>query len=86
MSDMFELDRVAGRQDAAFEAELAGFLDSGFSLGDAANFAGEADFAEENRFGSRTASRLLDAMAAMTPKSTAGSSTWTPPATFTKMS
>ena len=51
MRDMFELDRVAGRQDAAFEAELAGFLDSGFSLGDAADFAGEADLAEKNGFG-----------------------------------
>ncbi len=51
MFDMFQLGNVAGRQYAAFEAEFTGFFDPGFGLGDAAHFAGEADFAEENCFG-----------------------------------
>jgi hypothetical protein len=85
MFDMFQLRGVARRQDAALETEFAGFLDSGFGLGDAADLSGQADFAEE-RFASRVLSRLLDAMAATMPRSTAGSSTVTPPATLTKMS
>ena len=53
MLDVFQLRDIARRQDAAFEAELAGFFDARFGLGDAADFAGEADFAEENRFRDR---------------------------------
>ena len=51
MLDVFELRGVARRQDAAFEAELAGFFDPRFGLRDAADFSGQADFAEENCFG-----------------------------------
>ena len=50
MLDVFQLRDIARRQDAALEAELAGFFDPGFGLGNAANLAGKADFAEENRF------------------------------------
>jgi len=48
--DMFQLRDIARRQDAALEAELAGFFDAGFGLGNAANLAGKADFAKEDRF------------------------------------
>ena len=50
MLDVLQLRHIARRQDAALEAELAGFFDPGFGLGNAANLAGKADFAEEDRF------------------------------------
>ena len=48
MFDVLQLRGVAGGEYAALEAELAGFLDTGFGLRNAANFAGQANFAEEN--------------------------------------
>src|SRR5262245_5703922 len=49
MLDVFQLRGVAAGQDAALEAELAGFFDACLGLRDAANFSGETDFTEKDR-------------------------------------
>jgi|SRR5678816_4224423 len=49
MFDILQLRGVTSGEYAALEAELAGFLDAGFGLRNAANFAGQANFAEEDR-------------------------------------
>src|SRR5262245_28279477 len=48
MFDMRELGAIAGRKNAAFEAQFSRFFDPGFSLRDSPNLSGEAYFAEKN--------------------------------------
>lgn len=51
MLDMLQLRCVARRQDAALKAQLTGFFDARFRLGNAANFSREPDFAEKDGLG-----------------------------------